>query len=106
MPDGGTLSPTLDGTPDTFRIAPTDTTPVRCFDSRKGKCREVKFVAFGENTTVIVIGDADGNATSGNARGVELGAGAVHIEPWIDPYDWYVGTDGDSTNGVSVTVTK
>ncbi len=101
-----TRDPRATGTPDTFRVAPANTTPVRCFGSDIGLCREVVFVALSENTTVIVLGDPDSNATSGNERGIALAAGAVYVAVWINPYDWYVATDGDSTNGVSVTATK
>ena len=106
MPDIGTRAANYSGLPGTFRAAPVDTTPVRCFGSQIGTYREVVFSAFSLNTTVVTIGDSDAAATSGNERGIPLAAGAVYVAVWIDPYDWYVATDGDSTNGVSVTVTK
>ena len=94
--------------PDTFRVAPANTTPVRCFDSQLGVCREVKFQALDDNsqTNVIAIGDSDAVATSGAARGQTLKPGATMVENWIDPRDWYVATEGDSKHGVSVTATK
>jgi len=106
MPDFGTRIENYTGTPGTYRVAPSTTIPVRCFATQIGVCREVVFSAFSENTNIITIGDTSGNATSGNEQGIALKPGAVLVANWIDPYDWYVATQGDSTHGVAVTVTK
>lgn len=103
-----TRDPRANGTPDTYRVAPASSAAVRCFDSRLGSCREVKFQALDDDsqTLVIAIGDSDAVGTTGAARGVTLAPGAVLVETWIDPYDWYVATSGDSSHGVAVTATK
>ena len=108
MPDGGTLSPTLGGTPNTYTVRPANTTAVRCFGSRLGRCREVIFYALDDNSqsTAITIGDSSANATAGNAQGTTRGPGEALVLNDIDPYDWYVATDGDSNHGVTVEATK
>lgn len=108
MPDVGTRARNSAGLPDTFRVAPSSTVPVRCFDSQIGVCREVKFQALDDDsqTNVIAIGDAAGAATSGAARGQTLKPGATLVERNIDPFSWFVATEGDSSHGVSVVATK
>ena len=108
MPDVGTRSRNYTGLPDTFRVAPASTVPVRCFDSQIGVCREIKFTALDDDsqTNVVAVGDSAVVATTGAARGQPLKPGATMIEHWIDPWNWYVATEGDSKHGVSVTATK
>ena len=89
-------------------MAPSSAISVRCFNEQIGVCREVKFQALDDDsqTNVIAIGDAAAVATTGAARGQTLEPGAAMIENWIDPYDWFVATEGDSKHGVKVTATK
>lgn len=96
------------GIPNTFRVAPASTISVRCFGSRQGSCREVIFQALDDDsqTNVVSIGDSAASATAGSARAITRGPGKALTMNWIDPYDWYVATEGDSSHGISVTAIK
>lgn len=108
MPIDTRKSERAGGLPFTFSVRPSNTTPVRCFDSQLGSCRAVVFEALDDDgqTNVISVGDSSANATTGSGQGVGRKPGAVWVEKDIDPWDFFMASEGDSKHGLKVTATK